>query len=272
MKKKNLISLSVAFAFLALSITGILLFVKQKAHAVEITHTIFGLTFVGFAIFHIVNNWSSITGYSKERTGGSFKKEFIYAGVAFLLLLAGTVSEVLEPLAEAGRVFAPKRERKQELRFEVIELNKDQPGQAVELMIQKDKDAEMPVVAAWIEDSAHHFVESIFVPGQIAGPAENEEEAREGHFEMSQFNAAILPTFNTNASVKTSNFEKETPHNDFVLKTHTKASGTIYVMLEAADKGKTALYEAKITTTAGVVAGLQNKGSANILKGIVSVN
>ena len=54
MKKKNLISLSVAFAFLALSITGILLYVKQKAHAVEMTHTIFGLIFVSFAIFHII--------------------------------------------------------------------------------------------------------------------------------------------------------------------------------------------------------------------------
>jgi len=61
MKKKNIISLSVAFAFLALSITGILLYVKQKAHAVEMTHTIFGLIFVSFAVFHIVNNWSSIT-------------------------------------------------------------------------------------------------------------------------------------------------------------------------------------------------------------------
>ena len=51
MNKKNLISLTIAISFLALSITGILLFIKQKAHFVEITHTVVGLLFVGFAIF-----------------------------------------------------------------------------------------------------------------------------------------------------------------------------------------------------------------------------
>ena len=109
MKRKNIISLSVAFAFLSLSITGILLYIKQKAHAVEITHTVFGLIFVGFAIFHIVNNWSSITGYSKERTSGIFKKEFIIAFLVFGVVLAGTASEILEPVAEAGKIFAGKK-------------------------------------------------------------------------------------------------------------------------------------------------------------------
>ena len=271
MKKKNLISLSVAFAFLALSITGILLYIKQKSHAAEITHTVFGLTFIGFAVFHIINNWSSITGYSKERTsGGSFKKEFIYAGAAFVLILAGTVTEVLEPIAEAGRIFAPKRERPREMRFEVVETNKNQTGNGLSLMIQKGKETEMPIVAAWVEDSAHNFIETIFVPSKVAAPAKDEEEAREGHFDMSDFKAELLPNFNAKASTKTSNFEKETPHDNFVLKTHTKAKGTIYVMVEAADKGKTALYEAKITTNVGVVAGLQTKGD-QILKGIVSV-
>ena len=104
-----------AFAFLSLSITGILLYIKQKAHAVEITHTIFGLIFVGFAIFHIVNNWSSITIYSKEKTSGKFQKEFIIAGLVFGLVLVGTVTEVLEPVAEAGRFLRGKNRREQRI-------------------------------------------------------------------------------------------------------------------------------------------------------------
>lgn len=57
MKNKNIISLTIGFAFLSIAVTGILLYIKQKSHAAEITHTVFGLIFIGFAIFHIMNNW-----------------------------------------------------------------------------------------------------------------------------------------------------------------------------------------------------------------------
>ena len=168
MKKKNLISLSVAFAFLALSITGILMYVKQKAHAVEITHTIFGLIFVGFAIFHIVNNWSSITAYSKERKSGKVQKELIIVGIAFVVILVAAATELLEPVAEAGRIFAEKRPpRTEQLTFNEVITNKDAKGTPLNIMVQKAKDSELPVVAIWVEDSAHNFVENLFVPAKM---------------------------------------------------------------------------------------------------------
>ena len=40
MKRKNIISLSVAFAFLALSITGLLIFAKQDPHFVKINRPV----------------------------------------------------------------------------------------------------------------------------------------------------------------------------------------------------------------------------------------
>ena len=61
MKNKNLVSLTIAIAFFLLATTGILLYVKQKAHFIEMTHTIFGLVFISYAIFHIFNNWDSIS-------------------------------------------------------------------------------------------------------------------------------------------------------------------------------------------------------------------
>jgi hypothetical protein len=87
MKKKNIISLSIAFAFFVLGTTGILLFVKQKPHFVEITHTIFGLIFFSFAIFHIVNNWGSLKNYSKDKNTGAFKKELLVAGTIGIVVL-----------------------------------------------------------------------------------------------------------------------------------------------------------------------------------------
>ena len=108
MNKKNLISLTIAITFLALSTTGILLFIKQKAHFIEITHTVVGLLFVGFAIFHIINNWSSITGYTKERKTGKIKKEFIFASIIAGSVIIGGLTEVLEPVEELGAMFKRK--------------------------------------------------------------------------------------------------------------------------------------------------------------------
>jgi hypothetical protein len=272
MKRKNIISLSVAFAFLSLSITGILLYIKQKAHAVEITHTVFGLIFVGFAIFHIVNNWSSITGYSKERTSGKFKKEFIIAFLVFGIVLAGTASEILEPVAEAGRIFAGKRPKRPEnLSFEEVKTNQDSKGTALRILVEKNKETELPIVAIWVEDADRKFVENLYVPAKQAKMPESEEEAREGHFDISDFNPASLPTWQAIASVKSSLSEKETPHENFVLNSKTTAKGIFYVMMEVKSKDKNEVYEAKMEEINGGISKLKSKGNSLIKNGLVEM-
>ena len=272
MKRKNIISLSVAFAFLSLSITGILLYIKQKAHAVEITHTVFGLAFVGFAIFHIVNNWSSITGYSKERTSGKFKKEFIIAFLVFGVVLAGTASEILEPVAEAGRIFAPKRPKRPEnLSFEEVKTNQDSNGMALRILVEKNKETELPIVAIWVEDADHKFMENLFVPGKEAKMPESEEEAREGHFDISDFKSTSLAKWQTVAIIKTSLSEKETPHENFVVNSKTSAKGTFYVMMEVKSKDKSEVYEAKVEETNGGLSKLKSTGSSLIKSGLVEI-
>lgn len=272
MKSKNIISLSVAFAFLALSITGILLYVKQKSHAFEITHTIFGLTFIGFAIFHIINNWSSIIGYSKERRSGKIQKELIVSGIAFAVLLAGGLTEVLEPVAEAGKIFAGKRPpRPTQLTFNEVVTNKDSDGTPLSIMIQKAKESELPIVAVWVEDSAHNFVENLFVPAKIASMPASEEEAREGHFDISDFKGESLSNWAEKAKVKTANFEQETPHENFVLKTKTSAKGQFFVKLEVKSKDKTELYEAAINNANGEVFKLRSTANSLITSGLVEL-
>jgi hypothetical protein len=276
MKRKNIISLSIAFAFLSLSITGILLYIKQKAHAVEITHTIFGLIFVGFAIFHIVNNWSSITGYSKTRTSdktpSKFRKEFIVAFLVFGVVLAGTASEILEPVAEAGRIFAKKRPPKPEnLSYEEVKTNQDSKGTALRVLVEKNKEAELPVVAIWIEDADHKFVDNLYVPAKEAKMPESEEEAREGHFEMSDFKPTSLPTWQAKANIKSSLSEKETPHENFVVHSKTNAKGIFYVMMEVKSKNKNEVYEAKVEEANGGFSKFQSKDNNLIKSGLVEI-
>lgn len=271
MKRKNIISLSVAFAFLSLSITGILLYIKQKAHAVEITHTIFGLIFVGFAIFHIVNNWSSITGYSKERTSGKFKKEFIVAFLVFGVVLAGTASEILEPVAEAGRIFAKKKPKKETLTFEELKTNQDSKGMALRILVEKNKETELPIVAIWVEDADHKFVENLYVPGKEAKMPASEEEASEGHFDISDFKPVSLAKWQTVATVKTSLSEKETPHDNFVVNSKTNAKGTFYVMMEVRSKDRNEVYETKVEEMNGRISKLQSKDNTLIKSGLVEL-
>ncbi len=272
MKRKNIISLSVAFAFLALSITGILLYIKQKAHAVEITHTIFGLLFVGFAVFHIVNNWSSITGYSKERKSGKIQKELIVAGLAFFVILGAAATELLEPVAEAGRIFAAKKPPKaKQLIFNEIATNKDSKGQSLTILLQNAKETELPIIAVWVEDSARNFVENLFVPAKVATMPTDEEEAREGHFDMADFKPETLVTWAAKAKTKTPNFDQETPHENFVLHTNTTAKGQFFVMLEIKSKGKVELFEASISKARGEVFKLKSKDNLLIISGLVEL-
>lgn len=276
MKRKNIISLSVAFAFLSLSITGILLYIKQKAHAVEITHTVFGLIFVGFAIFHIINNWSSITGYSKERasakTSGKFKKEFIVAFLVFGVILAGTASEILEPVAEAGKIFAPKRPpRPENLSFEEVKTNQESKGAALRILVEKNKETELPIIAIWVEDADRKFVENLYVPAKEAKMPQNEEEAREGHFEISDFNPASLPSWQAKTIVKSVLSEKETPHENFVVNSKTTAKGVFYVMMEIKSKDKNEVYEAKMEEANGGISKLKSKGNELIKSGLVEI-
>jgi Domain of unknown function (DUF4405) len=273
MKKKNLISLTVAFAFLALSITGILLFIKQKPHFVEITHTLFGLLFVGFAIFHIINNWSSIVGYSKERKTGKLQKEWIVAASIFGVILIGGVTELLEPVAEAGRIFAAKRPpRAEQLSFIKVETNKEVGGTKVKVMIEKSKETELPLIAVWTEDSTHAFIENIFIPSKIASMPESEEEAREGHFDMADFKPESLERWPSKAKIKTPIFEGETPHDNFVINSNTSAKGKFYLMVEVKSGNKTELYESLIDPTKGEIYNLKSMDNKLLSNVIVQLN
>lgn len=174
MKNKNLISLTVAIAFVLLSMTGILLFVKQKAHFIEMTHTIFGLVFIGFAIFHILNNWDSIKAYSKDRKSGSIKKELVVASLITGIILVLSVTEVLEPVAEFGRIFASGDKRPQTVNFAEKKTLDSTQGHAVVLLIQKGKETAFSGVTVEVADTTGKVLETLLAADkEMKGPPAN---------------------------------------------------------------------------------------------------
>lgn len=174
MKNKNLISLTVAFAFFLLASTGILLYIKQKAHFIEMTHTIFGLVFISFAIFHILNNWDSIKAYSKDRKSGSIKKELVVASLITGIILVLSVTEVLEPVAEFGRIFAQGEKRPQTVNFVEKKTLDSTNGHAVVLLIQKGKEAAFSGVSVEVADTTGKVLETLLAADkELKGPPAN---------------------------------------------------------------------------------------------------
>lgn len=175
MKRKNFISLSIAFIFLVLSTTGILMYLKQKAHPVEMAHTIFGLLFVGFAIFHISNNWGSIKLYSKDKVTRSWKKELMVAGLGAIVILVLAATEVLEPIAEFGRIFAPKRQGGPTVNFQVKSTLDSVEGRSATLILQRNQESQFTPIKVELADSTGKTVAVLY---EDRKPTEEEIEER----------------------------------------------------------------------------------------------
>ena len=124
MKSKNLVSLSVAAVFAVLSITGMLIYLGQGNHTIDHTHAWFGVLFFGAAIFHIINNWPSLKGYSKDRKTGSIRRELVLPGLVVSLFVAGIALDwpVFKDLANAGKkAFRPEKPKKETLSKSTID-------------------------------------------------------------------------------------------------------------------------------------------------------
>jgi hypothetical protein len=207
MKRKNIISLSIAFAFSILSFTGILLYIKQKPHFVEMTHTIFGLLFISFAVFHIINNLGSLKAYSKDKATGSFKKELTYVSLAGIVLLILSVTEILEPVAEFGRIFAPPRKKDaQNISFQEKTTLEGQPGSEATLLLQKKGTASFADLKVELMDSTGKSVAILY---------ENKEEA-EGPRPNILLNTKIVAA-SPCTLVITGTSERETLRDEYVV-------------------------------------------------------
>ena len=174
MKKKNLVSLSISLAFFTLATTGLLLYVKQKPHFVEMTHTIFGLLFITVAIFHIVNNFASIKTYMRDRNTGSIQKEFIVSLVVVGTLIILSVTEVLEPIAEFGRIFAKQQKKPdQGITFQEKTTLDSTSGTAVTLILQKTAEDKSGAITVQVADTTGKVLETLIEGEDKDGPKPN---------------------------------------------------------------------------------------------------
>ena len=97
---RNLITPFIFLIFLVVGLSGILMFFHVFDGYIEVVHELLGVTFVVFAIFHVIVNWIGL----KSHFG---KKVFVPAGIVVLLIsLAFIVLEKMYPPVDI--VFAEK--------------------------------------------------------------------------------------------------------------------------------------------------------------------
>ena len=270
MKKKNLVSLSVSLVFLALSVTGLLIYFGQGNHAVEHIHAWFGVMFVGAAIFHILNNWPSLKGYAQERRSGKFQKEFFFPALIAVVFAAGIGFDIppFHVLANAGKDLfrgKPKPGGPQKISFDEVTTNQTVPGTPLTVILQKKGATSAPVMAVWVEDSTRHFVENLFLPTTMTVLKD------EGKREQVAFTPATLPAWQAKATNQLANYDKTTPAEPFFLKTKTSAKGRYYVVLEVKSDKVTERYEASVNPSAGGVFKLRSNDNQLIERGLVEL-
>lgn len=278
MKKKNLISLFVAGIFLTLGISGLLMYFAFRDPGVKTTHILFGLLFITIAIFHIINNWSSLVGYTKPRSERKIQKEFWVAGGIVGLIVLGTALN-FEPLAELAHfgeeLGRGERARVKRLVFEEITTNELVNGMALDILLQKSPAAALPVVAIWVEDTTGDFRQNLFVPAKQIKLLEEGEDVRhileEGEFEYENLNPATLATWSAKSNAKASTYPQATPTEHFLLHTHTSVTSPFSVLLEINNAGKSEVYRALIDTEKGEAFKFTGVDGTLLASGLVMV-
>jgi hypothetical protein len=268
MKNRILVSLSVTFGFLAIAISGILMYFGAHGGITTI-HVIFGLLFVAFTIFHMVNNWNSLKIYTRDKKIGGIRKEFILVSIVLLIVLIGSAANLgpFPAIAHAGEEFGregngdrPERHSSENNSFEVITTNEGINGTEIQFIIQISNEVPAPLMAIWVSDSSGSFIENLFVPSRVNLISEKSENTNREHSEGKMQTVDLKPELLTNWSAssveKKPNYDGITPARNFFLNTKTTAAKKFSVLLEVYNNGVKEIYRADVDLSKGNVSKL----------------
>lgn len=278
MNKKKLVSLGVAAVFLALGTTGLLLYLVQHNKPTKVIHTTFGLFFVAVAVFHIINNWSSLVSYVKGKGIAGLNREFLIvtALALFSVIGAGFMLPPFEFIEEFGEELRGGGRRGQGTRitYNQVETNSGVSGRNVTLQLEKGREVLLPVVAVWAEDSTGTYAGTIFAPAKMMvvfeGEKGNEEHAiREGEVEPRAVDATTLPAWSAKSNGASANWQEATPQDNLIIKSSIAVSGPFTLVVEISSLGKNEVYRATIGSDGGIV---KLTGEGSMLRGFAEVN
>lgn len=160
-------------AFLILSMSGILMYLRPFNKKVASLHTFFALLFLIGVIFHIVNNKRPLLNYISGKRQKMLKKfQGLFIFLIFLLIAIGIYRNnlILNYVYNWGNT-----NRIQQLGiteeivdYQIIELEKTVGSQKISIEVKRGKSLKYPLLAVWVEDSIGNYIETLYVSKQIA--------------------------------------------------------------------------------------------------------
>jgi hypothetical protein len=258
MHKRKLVSIAIAFAFLILAATGVLMYIFPYEQLTASIHTFFGMAFILVAGLHLKSNWMALKNYSREKKKEAalpFTKAFMAVVLVALLLLTGLYAE-FPPVSSVyawGNAFRNEQLGKstQMNEYEHIQLQQALGDAAVAIEVKKGAAFQYPLFAVWAEDLEGNYVQTLYVSRSIAtsvfkyGKKEGEQwepavlrrpEALPRWSHKRGIQAADgyhLPSGGT-ADVDLDGYSGATPHNNFIVssKLQQKSLETVRIFFE----------------------------------------
>lgn len=155
---RKIISLSIAFSFTILAITGVLSYIKDYSRVLATIHTTFGFLFTIGIIGHLVNNFKPLKNYSKS-------KLILPIAIGSSLLFAGAYFQV-PPFSYfmdyGAKLKANGKKGLNQSAYEVFEMDLNKEVQ-LSIDLLRSEHYWHPQMAVWVEDTLGNYIETIFV-------------------------------------------------------------------------------------------------------------
>lgn len=172
---RKLVGISIALTFLVLGATGIIMYIIPYNKIVSSVHTLFGMVFIGAAIFHLKNNWKVLKTYStenKSKSSFSLSKPFYIVAVISSLILVGQLYALppMNLIYQWGNSFRNSQQGKSATNneYEIIELPEAVGEISVVIEAKKGPSFKYPLFAVWLENSEGDYLQTLYVSQSIA--------------------------------------------------------------------------------------------------------
>jgi len=173
-KQRAIISLLMLFGFLAIVVTGVLSYVLRYSSLLSAIHTVFGLLFVGYGIFHIRNNFRAVMNYLKL----AMVRRWRWFSIALIPMTVLGVAIGLPPfqtVIDAGYALKSLKPVERTLQ-ETLYTHFEAQGQSLSVDIKAGEyyaapgavvmgvqTNTTPQMAVWVEDTQGNYIDTLYV-------------------------------------------------------------------------------------------------------------
>lgn len=175
MYTRKLIGISIALTFLVLGVTGIIMYIIPYSKIVSSVHTLFGIVFIGAAIFHLKNNWKVLKTYStenKSKQSFKFSKPFYIITAISSLILVGQLYALppMNLIYQWGNSLRNSQQGKSATNneYEIIDLPEAVGETHLVIEAKKGPSFKYPLFAVWLENGEGDYLQTLYVSQSIA--------------------------------------------------------------------------------------------------------